>query len=625
MGVIAMALLLSSSYVVVSEFEDETEDVEAFGGLPGKNYLQNLVFCTGLALNSLGAVMMEWAGGDSILPPGGDVESVHAAMRDLQGELVQSNYKTGGNVFTSLVQNDSQLWGFIQAYYGLMADTVAATLWTKDGTYDPDKIVERSGLLVNLANYYYNVANTWNNLSLSWADRNDLWNDHSAYRRMQMGFSYGSTDWMADEGAVTARLMNRVIPTDGHNRVFIYVYDTTQDIVNIGGSSALVAGCNDIFVPEETEMVSEDTGMTYGIPAGLTDLTSLGVRSGWYTLSSGHTYVSGNIVGSSSIDGAMPGAALLLDVAGAHGVAVYDNGNVVVARAGVEDVASDISMKVKVDGDEHQWLTYDMTNLLNAYTTLIKATDQCILDTVKDGETAWRVYDRLETSETVLKPSSITAGTQTDDPLTADQASVMYLAAMQQMASLADGAGPDDVMISPDSLHFYVYGDIYYRDTLVEKGAIFTPFSYADATLSAGMNEWKTIGTAMVWANGLPSYSAWDGVTTGAAIISLSDDMRVDAKNIIKDGNEVSSVSMTVNSIRLLGYLDFSPPKPHPSPHVVDIVPFIRVICVLLGAMIAVIGLVIRVPWIVLIGAIIAVAGWFASSFVAGLMFWGGR
>ena len=62
-------------------------------------------------------------------------------------------------------------------------------------------------------------------------------------------------------------------------------------------------------------------------------------------------------------------------------------------------------------------------------------------------------------------------------------------------------------------------------------------------------------------------------------------------------------------------------PEPPPTPETVDIVPLMQIILVLLGAIVAVVGLLMRSPWLIVIGLIVAVAGYFLAGFIAGLVF----
>ena len=548
-------------------------------------------------------------------PEGTTDDSVNATLRELQAQLVTSNYDTASGIWSQLAVNDAQLWSFIESYFDSQAETAVASLWSDTSDYDGDRVQELSSFITNSIIYNYNITSAWNEFVQSWSGYRDYWAADAAYDSMVASFDWDGYSWTSD-GVFSAELMRFVTPTQTSDRVYIDVVgsdeegwrDRTNSMYSIGGAGSLT---------------SVSTGRTYSLSEGENDLLDLGVTSGWYELGTGATYAASNISGSVSADGLMPSACMLLRNGSDYAYVYESGGSCVIVRNGQSTVTSALGLSVdydNADGDRVDGGTVDLVQVLAAYTDVSDALNHAALSVNYAGETAWDVYDALGQSSALIKPSSITAGTQTDVPLTSEQASVMYIAAMQQLAEMGQDVTTDGIQISPESMDLYCYGDIYYEGVLIAEDAVYTPYVYSDATLSVGSDVMNVNGIAMVWATDVPSLEEWDGVTSNSTIVSISG-ATLDIRNIVSDGTETSSVDLEVSSMERLGLIGFDVPEPPPTPETVDIVPLVQIILILLGAIVAVVGLFVRNPWLVVIGIVVAVAGYFLAGFIAGLVF----
>lgn len=552
--------------------------------------------------------------GDGSVPEGTVDDSVNATLRQLQAQLVTTNYDTASGIWSQLAVNDAQLWSFVETYFDIQAETAAASIWSDAADYDGDRVLELSSFLTNSAIYNYNITSAWNEFTESWSVYPDQWDDDDAYESMTVTFGWDGYGWDV-AGTFSAELMRYVTPTSSSNRVYVDVVDVTEEgyrestnvMYSVGGEGSLT---------------SLTTGATYGLDEGENDLLGMGVPSGWYELGTGATYISANISGSVSAYGLMPSACMVLT--GGSGFAyVYESGgSYVVVRDGASAVSDTLTLSVSYDdsdGDEVTGGTVDIGRVLSAYSDVSDALNHAALSANYAGEAAWNVYDMLGQSSTLISPTSITAGTQTDIPLTSEQAAVMYIAAMQQIAELGEGATSDGIRISPESLGLVLFGDIYYEGVLIAEGAVYTPFVYSDATISVGRQTLGVNGIAMVWAIGLGSLDEWDGVTSGSTLMSVSG-ATLDTYNIVDDGTEVSSVTLEVASMERLGLIGFDVPDVPDTPTTVDVVPLMQIILVLIGAVVAIAGLATRNPWLILIGILVAVLGYLLAGWIASLI-----
>ena len=77
-------------------------------------------------------------------PEGTTDDSVNATLRELQAQLVTSNYDTASGIWSQLAVNDAQLWSFIESYFDSQAETAVASLWSDTSDYDGDRVQELS-------------------------------------------------------------------------------------------------------------------------------------------------------------------------------------------------------------------------------------------------------------------------------------------------------------------------------------------------------------------------------------------------------------------------------------------------------------------------------------------------
>lgn len=603
-AIFAVALILSCPMIIA--YDEDVEETDAIA--PVVMGIALLVsFIAGAGTYHF---IDNW--GDGHVPDGADQGEINAEFRKAQAELISSNYGTASGMWSKLANNDAMLWPFLESYFNLQAETSASYLWKKDGQYNGDKILEMSSTLSNSMIYNYNLTNAWNEFSDSWSNYRTLWNEKgSAYDSMQLAFTWGSTIWTSDSGRFGADLMKFVTPSDGLDRIYIDIIGDEEQGYSDRSNIMTSVGPGKI--------TSTTTGRTWELQSGENDLGKMGVYSGWYELSTGATYIAQNIAGSVSKDGLMPSACILMHNGDEYAYAYMKGNYPSIVRNGQSIIEDGISMTVSYDDRDGTKVTktVDIQRILEAYDTVVKAMNSAAITANNAGLTAWTVFNKIDTSSTLIKPSSITSGTQGNTNLTPQQASVMYLSAMNQLSKLGSDVTSDGITISPDSLNLICYGDIYHGGVMIAKNVVYTPFVYSDARIPVGVEDLDVNGVAMVWATEVPSVSDWDGKTDNSAIIDITG-AKLDTRNIIYDGTEVSYMDLEVDSMERLGLIGYDAPKPPTPPKTVDVVPLIQAIVILIGAIVAVIGLGTRSPWIIIAGIVIAIAGYFLAGWVVG-------
>ena len=600
------AMLLIAPIVVVTADESEDSDVDAFAPL--------LILAAGVAIGVIASVLTDTYVVDlsSLINDEDedatvyDEEEVTDAILSLNAQLVSSNYTTATGMWSKLGTNDAQLWALLETYFDRMAEIAAASLWTTYTEYDPDKILETSGTISNALVYAYNVTSAWDEFAASWSDMPAQW-IASNLNEITWSYEWDGISWASSGGdSVSSRLMMMATPSSDYGRVWIDVVDSDEDgytdstnlLYAMGGTGSVTS-----VATGESWTISED---------GSIDMLDAGMTSGWYVLSEGATYLAQSMASSYSSDGLTPAACMLLTIGEGIAYAYSTSDGYAVIKDGESYATEAIGISVAW-GDESY--DVDLTSVLAAWTSVGEAIADAYASAVSAGAAAWEVYDALESSSVAISPSSITVGTSTS--LTSSEAAAVWIAAMQQLSGADDSWSIDDLTISVESLTLVVYGDIYVNGELIAEDAIYTPFVYSDESLTVGTQTLSSDGIAMIWATGVSSYADWDGDTSAASLVTISQ-ATLTTYAIYDDGTEVSSIDLTVDSMYRLGLIGYEGGDAVAVPDGTDITALVMIVAVLIGAILAIVGLWTSSWWAVLLGLIVALAGVAFADVIAG-------
>ena len=487
--------------------------------------------------------------------PTADEGTIKADLRQARAELIGSNWDNISNLFYKLGLNEAQLISFTEVYFALQAETAAAALWTDEGIIVPDRMLTESTWIYNMSVYKYNVQSAINQFALSMSNQRNIFNEKGdTYNSMRMGWMFDDLPFGLDHssGDIGLAIVDTVTPTNASDRVYIDVvmYD---DILSNSNYLYLFGGAATI--------TNAITGRTYALSEGVNDMVALDMQSGWYVLQTGVTY-AGNFLPSSSIRGLTPTGAMLLYSNSDLALATGSQGAYSVTYGGITQVVSDISMKVTWPDDVGIVTTLDdpidIWRILDAYSSIVESINHSAVTVTDAALTAWAVYDHLGKSSALIKPSSILAGMQVNTDLTVDQATAIYLMVMKQLAIYGENVRPDNIKITRESLDLVVHGDIYFQGSLIAKNAVYTPLAYLkDTDITVGQGQWDTHGFAIIWALDVNSLADWNGITSNYAIIEMSPGYHFKTYNIVYAGEEVSTLTLTIERMEYLGLVDF--------------------------------------------------------------------
>jgi len=487
--------------------------------------------------------------------------NVNAALRELRSDLIVSNWHNIIGMYSKLVTNDGNLIPFTEAYFALQAETAASDLWSETATFVPDRILTRSSYMANYTTYKYNVLSAINEFALAMSDQRTILGDPSlasTYGNMRVGWSWDEYEWVDTAGSAWSAITDYVIPTAENNRVYIDVIDYTERLDNtnymyvFGGSGKI------------TNAVS---GVQHNLPAGATDLLSLGVQPGWYDLTPGVTY-AGNLMPSASLNGLDPSAAMILASSGEYALVTPSTDGYNIQKGTTLYQTDEINVHVSYlnESGSAVKVNEDISSSLHAYSIVSKAINEASRATVLAGQSAWLIYDNLGTSSSLIKPSSILAGMQTNTTMTAEQMAAIYAVALKQLAIYGDTVTPEDIKVSRESLDLVVHGDIYYRGTMVAQNAVFTPFTFLeDSTIAVGNHDWNAPGLAMVWATGVTSLADWNGMMVQYEIVQLGEGYQMRVHDIVHSGVQTNILTLTVDSMEMLGLVGYDIPDTLPA------------------------------------------------------------
>lgn len=247
------------------------------------------------------------------------------------------------------------------------------------------------------------------------------------------------------------------------------------------------------------------------------------------------------------------------------------------------------------------------------------------------GQVAWKLYDAMGSANPLVSPSSITPLNLDNTSLTADQKYAISVLGMYQisqwMKTNPDLPTLENIHITEESLNLFVIGDITNeKGEILASNVVYTPYGYVrDVALSTTeATQWSQAGMAIVWGNA----DTWEGQSQpeNMRLITLEPNYTISADTITYDGEDIPRMVITVKSLQDIAQkLIVEPnPDPDPVPDVIDISALIAVIFALIGAIIAMVGVYIRSPLLVLIGLAFMGGGYYLrvplANWIAGML-----
>ncbi|MBE6526366.1 MAG: hypothetical protein E7Z63_01150 [Thermoplasmata archaeon] len=614
LSLVAILMVSSLGCLMVTEGSDESD-----AGLNIKATQEKLsepsVAFTLLTMGPLvGAAVLWWS---DTLTGSGDVDT-DAYLRVGEANNVRNMVKTA-TVFTSNAhQNYAQLWGLTKEHWVRQAELEAFSLW--DGTKTYDSIDVLTGSLV-FDNNTVMTANAVAQIDLFFDEMTKhfkLYEDYDAYDGMiHETVSLGGTGRFSATNDLEMRLMSVADASKGEVRVYIGTIDAEKDFIksdeiedhgvtyapgwiqNLGQSTITIGG---VTIPSgERAYISDEnfTAGVYTIPAGAViggDTLSqviggVSLTAGLY-VRSGDNFGYIHTVGDKFAYGTEATSFETLEM-----------------EIGADDIPSDDD--VKNPGP------FDISNVLTSYQKLLDKLSDVTKSANTAASTVWGIYDDAHAKNHYVT-TTLESVNYDGMVLSKEMNRIMEIFAMKQLvdywAENKDNLenlqisllGTDEDMYAP-----FVRGTIYDRLGLpIYTDVIFTPlFQNKDVTLDVGTvyDVDQTVIVA-IWADGSDQTLrqwAMSGMETGDyAAQFLEDGCSIEVKDLglcyKGEGDSAptmhteTSVQFKINRVNYIEPEEVKPTPPTPPPKDGGDANILKLICIVLGAVLIVWGVLRR-------------------------------
>ena len=639
MAALAAALIILAAPMVAMTLPQgsEQEEAEAFSIDP-TGYIMGFAMgaAAGFPVGFVVGLLTSPGGG-----PGGDQDAVDKAGRLAEAQKMGYASDLTRNMMLAVLPADADLWMFSTSYWQRAAEYVVAEHWALDADLDPDAALAMTGLQSSASNYLYTWSAAIENVYNSILSQPREWTGAFSSMTLSMVHDAGSVPSSIgnDGGLLSVDVAQFATPSSGKRIVYIdneayagmapgdlsqyhvlHLFGGSASIRNVttGESYPMGHGANSLL------SVTSSSGATGRLPSGL------------YELGLGVTY-AGPIMHASDANGPDVVGGMVVSKGGEaqfyalphtdSTVAIYNTSAAKLSNS------QQLQMRMTYNGPSGQ-ATLDMplvggtggdrTDVVSAYGTLVESIGEVASRTEVAAEAMWGIFDICEESSMWISPSSITTLIPGVSMSTVEIEGA-YIHGMRQIASLwqnnitaLDGA---QLVTNVESLGLYVYGDVYLHGQLWAKNIVFTPYiTNTSQKITLGHNVWKGTGFGMVWAQ-VDDYGAWDGSTSLASsdVMNLSEDYELDVHRIVKSGQPVSEIDLTLHVIKKYNPGGTEPPTPPQPPRVLDATTLVMIIILLVAALIFSLWTHVPEAWpILLIAIVVALIGLLIPGTVTG-------
>ena len=538
--------------------------------------------------------------------PGGggssDPDQIAKDTRAHESEIVYTILAKNAELLANSISGYGDIWKFTNNYWMRQAEVAAAERWASTSQYSASYILERSGLIGNLAKLFENVEEgpdaTFDLLN----DRLAVWKNTSGYSLMSIVVQYGNNT-ITDLSNLDIKLRN---------------------MINVTSQSANVAylDARELWVSNGNAKIYAENGTEYQLSSGYNNLASMGIESGLYAFQVGHAY-AGSIIPIIASSAASVNTGIVLESGNTFKIAQYYNNQVLI------DNVNYVDLSLYVDtGDGAVSSSIDVMPMLSMHKALLDETYKSLTKSHVAAQAAWKIFDVAQESNILLSPSSLVPNLG-DIQVSSEELytlTVLYLAQITDYYERANGnLTKTGFNISPDSLDLYIRGNIYDQNgTLIYESVVFTPYVWLDSMdILEGTNNFTQSGYIAVWGES-DNIRNWS-VASGYApqLISVSSGYSFYAAQIMHHDRLVSSVALDVLEVEQWNEIEVVPgPVPQPIPHVVDLAPYIMwilieaaVIWFLLWDLLKMENLILLLPAVVLL-----LLGLFGADWIAGMV-----
>lgn len=544
-------------------------------------------------------------------PPAGDNDAIKAYARSVDAIRSAEQQYNLLMLASDLVRNDTMTWKLTDAYLNRAAEISAGTLWYEGAKFDADAILNFGGVYDAISTGNLNTQDVLDRAVSVSVDLRDDWDatNYGSLLQIELIWDGGST------GKASSMLYSdffTLAMADATDNI-VYLSQTVGDAVSATNSTVWAYGGSGTITP------IAPGAMGIALSKGANDVSDL--PSGFYRLSPGTyggPFMSSVSINAAPVQGAM---GIICDddygyaVSAGEGISVYWGGKTIQSNA----------LDYRITGsDEAQTSHGSPFAIVRSYGEYMDQLTDLLYESAQSAQVMWTISAMSHTSNLLLSPSSLTPHLK-NVGIDAEQSYALYVLSLDQIGQynasyggvLRDGM----IKVSAQSLDLYCQGSIYAADgTVIAQDVIYTPYIYLkDWTVYAGrMNTFAQDGLIMVWDEA-DTAVGWDmaSSTGNYQSVVVQKGTYFYADEIIHGGKQVQDIHLDVDEIqRMTAFEELDWDRVDP-PKVLNASNLIMIIVLELGAIIVLIGYILRMPQIVIVGGIVALVGIVASDWIA--------
>ncbi len=572
-----------------------------------------------LVVGAIGYEVTDWYLNEYLDDNNADVQPYLrlATANDISDVMsVATTFTTNANA------NYAQIWGMTKEHWIRQAELEAYAEWKADSTYDGNTILLGSYAYENNATMTANAVAQIDKFFGEVSEKVSKWSDTETYNdKMQIGFVLDNNQMLTKSNNFDADLIS-VFDTQGSTGKVYIAKVESSNVVTVGNT-------------DETTTTTYRPSYIYnfGIPTTITstDGNSLVLQSGKNVLpddfQSGIYTVSNALIGGDSmspvLDSSKLKAGLAMTVNGSTTVAYLGDDDKIVHSGQKYDKLSFLVDPQDIPDGENKPSSVDMKSVLIAYQTLLDKLYWTSVSANTAAEAVWGIYDAMNAANYSVTTFMTSNNFDSSVTLSAGMNQIMTISATQQLAEYynSNGGNVNDLKIGLYDRNIdapFVRGSILdeYGNTLYGD-VIFTPFFQSESvTLTTSSSGYEVTQSTLVavWADG-QELTAWkdsgmdadgyqslfieDGYTLKVTQLGVCDSSGMDGslKELEFKVNKVNFIDP--GKVNLTEDTDWEKVAKN----------ILKVICIVIGGILALLGIVRRDPMYIIMGVGLLIFG----------------
>ncbi len=541
----------------------------------------------------------------------GDSEAIKAYARNVDAQRSAEQQYNLLMVASDLVRGDSQTWKLTDAYLNRAAEIAAGSVWYEGAKFNADGVLEFGGVYDSVSTGNLNTQDVLDRAASVSVDLRDEWDatNYGGQLQIELIWDNGSTGNATTTLHVDFCSLATVTGTDN----IVYLSQTVGDDATPENSTIWA------YTTSGTITSIAEGSSAIPLTKGANDISSL--PSGFYRLSPG-TY-GGPFMSSVSESAAPVKGVMGIVCDDSYGYAFVSGDKIGINWDGTTVESSTLDFRI-TGCDTPQTSHGSPAALVRSYGEYYDQLTALLFEAAESAQVMWTISANTHTSNLLLSPSSLIPHLM-NVGVDAEQSYAMYVMALDQIAQYNSSYGGvlKDGMtkISSQSLDLYCHGSIYASDgTAIAENVIFTPYVYLkDWTIYSGQNNtFGQDGMVMVW-DAADTAVGWTAASTAGNYQSIvvQKGAYFLPDEIVYDGAQVPSLHLDVEEVQRISVFEELDWDRSDAPKVLSASTLIMIIVIELGAIVALIGYIIRMPALIVIGLVVALIGVVASDWIA--------